>query len=129
MNLAKSLDELLGVGEVGDRDAEVHGRVLADPPVDEVCVWQVRDDAAVGEVADHIGDHLELVEQVGVREFDALGVAGGAARVDQREHVRAFNLLVGGVEVEVGRCGRGDQFGECGHARRAVRRVDDHDVC
>ena len=75
------------IGDGGDLGAEHLLQIQRAHPVGDVGGRQERRAAVAEPDAKHLVDRERLEQQVGVRHLHALGIAGGARRVDQRGHV------------------------------------------
>ena len=100
-HLGEVAHDLARVRAAGDREAELHREVVRAVALGDVRHRQVGDDAAAALVVQHLVVRAHREQHALVREHDALGVAGRARGVDERQRVVGLDRLPGGVEVEV----------------------------
>ena len=101
-HLGEEGDDRARVVAGGDREAEGDRDVVMGGALGDVRRGQPGDDARALGKLDDVAHRLHGAQQVRVGELHALGRAGRAARVDQREDVVGAHLRGCGLGVEVG---------------------------
>ena len=108
-------EQVLGAGDVADHAVRADRHVL---DVAREAVGQRQEQQQAARLVEHVVEDLVTVEhgmgEVAVREHRALGLAGGAGRVDDRGHVVGLHARDGAVELLVG-----DGLDEVGHRVQA----------